>query len=149
MFWLQSNDWQNKGIYPSVREYDYLHNREEWKLMSKSNTSITAALCFLRDDLRRQGRDILDPALAALELANEKAKTARIISSQFNKRAQKVQELITVQMQSELDEEIKLEEDYKYKSNDAVMREQVINLQQRLCQCISKDKCSCARRVAG
>lgn len=83
----------------------------------KTNTSITAALCFLRDSLKQQALEILTPAEEELKIAKAHVHSARIKFNQLTKRADEVQKLITIEMQQDLIEEKQVEQDYSFKSH--------------------------------
>lgn len=82
-----------------------------------TNTDITAALCLLRDMFKQEAKDLLEPAEASLIVAKQNYHDAKIKYNQLIKRANDIQSLISIQMQTDLNEKIRLEEQYSFKSN--------------------------------
>jgi hypothetical protein len=89
--------------------------------MSKNDTNphITAALCFLRDQLNKQAEELVLPAEAKLKAAKAEHHDAVIASNRLKKEAQRIQNLITTQMQQELDDNIALQAAYEYKQDSS------------------------------
>lgn len=85
------------------------------------SNEITAALLFLRDELKRQAEDILKPAEEKLKLAKQEYHDAKILHNQLMKRSQKIQSLITIQMQKEYDEAVEAEEAWEVKGTSDLM----------------------------
>ena len=81
------------------------------------NKDITAALLFLRDELKQKAQDVLKPAEDKLKEAKQEYHDAKILSNQLLKRAQKVQSLVTIEMQREYNESVEAEDAWEVKGN--------------------------------
>lgn len=77
---------------------------------------ITAALMFLRDMFNKQADDALLPVEEEFKKIKAKYHDAKILSNQLKKRAQKVQSLITLEMQVEHDKELEADDAWEFKT---------------------------------
>ncbi len=81
------------------------------------NKDITAALLFLRDELKQKANDVLKPAEEKLKQAKQEYHDAKILSNQLLKRAHKVQSLVTIEMQAEYNSAVEAEDAWEVKGN--------------------------------
>jgi len=79
----------------------------------KTYAGIGALLQF-RDELRQKAVEILELPTQELEEAKAKYHSAKVRSNQLNKRADAIQDAITLEMQMAHDAEKKVQEAYEY-----------------------------------
>jgi hypothetical protein len=78
------------------------------------NNEITGALLAYRDMLKEEAANVMIQPELELQRAKNIHHAALVRKNQLLKRAQKIQSLITVDMQSELDSEMAVQEAYEY-----------------------------------
>lgn len=78
------------------------------------NKDITASLMVLRDLLKQQAAEVLKPAEEELRVAKQNYHDAKILHNQLMKRSQKVQSLITLEMQAEHDKSVEADDAWEY-----------------------------------
>jgi uncharacterized coiled-coil DUF342 family protein len=81
------------------------------------NKEITAAMMFLRDMLKDKAAEVMKPVEEELKNAKAKHHDAKILSNQLLKHAQKIQSLITVEMQAEYNQAVEAEDAWEVKGN--------------------------------
>ncbi len=86
-------------------------------------TKAISALMAYRDLLKQQAEAILEPAMKELELAKAKYHAAKINYNQLMKKSQAVQDSITLEMQMQHDEEVKVEEAWEVKGYSEMLED--------------------------
>jgi len=87
------------------------------------NKDITSSLIVLRDLLKQKAEEVLKPAEEKLKVAKQEYHDAKIESNQLLKRSQKVQSLITVEMQAEYNQAVEAEDAWEIKGNSELKAE--------------------------